>query len=301
MRKSRLKIIALLGLVITIPSNIIAFGVMSEKKEFLVQAKNNFSVIEGDLKKINDEAISHKMEFDLLTSEANNLKVSLENARQKNPNRNEELKYAYLTFDDGPSQNTPFILDFLKENNIKATFFPVAQNNYQNSEEIYKRIVEEGHTLGIHSYSHDYAQIYINEQTLLDDLNKEADYLKSITGMRPTIARLPGGSTNTISNRYGGSGIMEKIRKTVLDAGYSYFDWNVDSGDALKFRQDKSVIVNNVISTGGLDLNTAVILMHDANPKTTTVEALPEIVEGLRKKGYVFKAITSDTEPVRYK
>ncbi|WP_053985714.1 polysaccharide deacetylase family protein [Niameybacter massiliensis] len=208
-----------------------------------------------------------------------------------------DKKYAYLTFDDGPSQNTIKILDFLKLNNISATFFVTKKTDY---EEVYKRIVDEGHTLALHTTTHDYAQVYRSVDSFFEDLMTVSDYVKSLTGIESKIIRFPGGSNNTVSNRYGGVGLMDKIISQVKEKGYIYYDWNVDSTDASRARQDKNVIVDSVLSQAKYQKE-ANILMHDAAGKGTTVEALPEIVKGLREQGFSFKAITQETTPVQFK
>lgn len=218
------------------------------------------------------------------------------NTELQNLLNQQERKVAYLTFDDGPSQNTIKILDFLKANNIKATFFVIY---HKNSDEIYKRIAEEGHTLAVHSMTHDYGKIYKNTDAFMKDIEDLTNYLIKVTGVKPNILRFPGGSNNTISYKYGGRDIMSKIIPKVEEAGYAYFDWNVDSKDASKNVQDKKVIVQSVLE-GAKNKNHAIILMHDAPPKTTTVQALPEIVEGLRAQGFVFEKITPETPAVHF-
>lgn len=227
--------------------------------------------------------------------------VALKEAQEANPDlvvdNTSGEKYAYLTFDDGPSENTEKILDFLKANNIHATFFVLGKDG---EEDIYRRIVDEGHTLAIHSNTHNYDEIYQSVDAFMDDISVLSEKIESATGTRPTILRFPGGSNNTIGARYGGKDVMDKIISAVTKAGYTYFDWNVDSLDASKNRQDKDVIVKSVLD-GARNKDEAIILMHDAQPKTTTVEALPEIVEGLRKQGFSFKVITEDTPQVKFK
>ena len=132
------------------------------------------------------------------------------------------------------------------------------------------------------------------------DVKSLSDHIKDLTGVETKILRFPGGSNNRVSHRYGGSDIMTKIIPTVEEAGYVYYDWNVDSQDAAKGLQDTQVIVDSVLSQAKHN-NNAVILMHDAAAKTTTVEALPAIVEGLKEQGFVFDALTTESEPVKFK
>lgn len=242
------------------------------------------------------------VQIETLNTQIEALTADLNKAKEENPELAEvmeatETKYAYLTFDDGPSENTIKILDFLKANQIRATFFVIGKNNM---DDIYKRIVEEGHTLAIHSNTHDYKGIYQSVDSFMDDINTLSNHLEEITGVRPTIMRFPGGSNNTVSNRYGGEDLMEQIIETVNEAGYTYFDWNVDSMDASASHQDKNVIINSVLN-GAANKKEAIILMHDAAAKTTTVDALPQIVAGLREKGFVFGKITEETTAIQFK
>lgn len=260
------------------------------------------SVLEIDeIKKAQEEKLNQ------VTEETESLEQQIEEAkdelsqkeREKGtiPFNEDELKYAYLTFDDGPSHNTPKILDFLKANNIKGTFFVIGVEGY---DDIYKRIVDEGHTLALHSETHAYNQIYQSIDAFKQDLNTLSDRLERLTGQRPIIMRFPGGSNNTVSNRYGGVGFMDKLTQHMADEGYLYYDWNVDSMDASAVRNDKNVIVNSVLNNVGSKEH-AVILMHDAAAKTTTVEALPEIVQGLRQKGFLIAPLQEDTPLVQFK
>jgi peptidoglycan/xylan/chitin deacetylase (PgdA/CDA1 family) len=208
-----------------------------------------------------------------------------------------DKKYAYLTFDDGPSQNTVKILDFLQANHIKATFFVLGK---QGQGDIYRRIVEEGHTIAVHSNTHDYSKIYKSVDAFMQDVNALATLIEEETGVIPDVFRFPGGSNNKVSHRYGGADIMDKIIPVVEEAGYTYFDWNVDSLDAAKGLQDKQTIVQAVLSQSKYTDN-AVILLHDAAAKTTTVDALPEIVQGLKEQGFTFVPLTKDSKPVKFR
>ena len=242
------------------------------------------------------------VQVEALNTQIEKVTIDLEKAKEQNPDlaqtlSQSETKYAYLTFDDGPSENTAKILDFLKANQIRATFFVIGKENMDG---IYKRIVDEGHTLAIHSNTHDYSSIYQSVDTFMEDIDTLANNLEKITGVRPTIMRFPGGSNNTVSNRYGGDDLMDQIIETVEESGYTYFDWNVDSMDASASRQDKNVIIDSVINGAG-NKKEAIILMHDAAAKTTTVDALPEIVSELRKKGFVFEKITNETPAIQFK
>lgn len=202
-----------------------------------------------------------------------------------------EEKICYLTFDDGPSvASTGQILDILKENNIKATFFVVYAEG-EEAEALYKRIIAEGHTIGIHSASHDYDLIYSSVEAYLTDFEKLSSHIEGITGVKPEIFRFPGGSINTY-NSY----IYQELIAEMLRRGYTYYDWNVSSGDASFSPTAKDKVVNNVLS-GSLKQDNAIVLMHDSYGHTSTVEALPDIIQGLKNQGYSFAALDKSVTP----
>lgn len=197
-------------------------------------------------------------------------------------------KIVYLTFDDGPSYNTQFILDILKIYNVKATFF-VTGENYQ-----YKQLIQDaykqGHTIGLHAYSHDYETLYTSENGYFDDLNKIRQYVKSVTGYDSKFIRFPGGSSNTISKKYC-HGIMKRLTKSVQNRGYEYFDWNISSGDAEASTVSASSIIEKATTIPSYSQDYIILLFHDSSNKTTTVDALPSIIEYYLDKGYTFMPI----------
>lgn len=199
-------------------------------------------------------------------------------------------KMAYLTIDDGPSKNnTPKILDTLKVYGIKATFFVLPRDNV---DDIYKRILDEGHVIGNHSYSHDYNYLYNSIDKFRSDVVKARSFIYNKLNSTSTVFRFPGGSM-------GRNKDMIKERSDLLkDLGYSYFDWDVSTADTdpnLKKYGSEDYIVNllanNVINQTNAKKK-LVILMHDSTDKTYTVKALPKIIEGLQKKGYRFDVLT---------
>lgn len=180
----------------------------------------------------------------------------------------------YLTFDDGPSSYTNEILDILAEYEVEATFFVVGKLD-ETSIAAYQRIVEEGHTLGMHSYSHKYDEIYQSVESYQQDLTRLQEYLYQITGVWSRYVRFPGGSSNKVSK------VDMQDLVTYLDgSGITYFDWNVSSGDSAKGEVSVQTIVDNVMNNVE-QYDNVVILMHDAASKKTTVEALPVIIEKL--------------------
>lgn len=205
--------------------------------------------------------------------------------------KNEELtqKIVYLTFDDGPSENTGKILDILKEYNVKATFFVTGNNQKYNN--LMKRAHDEGHTVGLHTYSHNYKEVYASEDAYFKDLQKISDLVEQVTGEKSYVIRFPGGSSNTVSAEYS-KGLMTILTKKVQEKGYQYFDWNCDSTDASGNNVPVDKLIKNATSCSSQHIN---ILMHDTDAKDTTVEALPKIIEHYRAAGYTFKGITVDS------
>lgn len=203
-----------------------------------------------------------------------------EEKQQEEIEQNIEQKYAYLTFDDDCSQNTVSILDTLKEYNVKATFFMAGRAD----PEIVKRINNEGHTIAVHTMTHDYKTIYASTKAFWEDIEQERDYLESIIGYKPILLRFPGGSNNTVSNKYC-RGIMNKLVNQAIEYGYNYYDWNVSSGDASGKKISSEEIVNN-INQQIQNKDNVMILMHQSAPKVTTAEALPQIIEILQQQGY---------------
>ncbi len=198
-----------------------------------------------------------------------------------------------LTFDDGPSSDvTVQILDTLKANDVKATFFIV---NYSAEKlPIIKRMIDEGHAIGIHGYSHDYAKIYASDEAFMENINKLRDKLYNDTGYYTCLMRFPGGGSNTISRNYS-EGIMSRLTKRVGEEGWRYFDWNVASGDAASKPATATQIYNNV--KGGLAKGRSnIVLMHDTSAKKSTAQALQSIIDYGKQNGYYFCAI-DDTVP----
>lgn len=205
-----------------------------------------------------------------------------------------DIRKVYLTFDDGPSPNTDAILDILKKYNVKATFFVVGDDKEKYESEL-KRIVDEGHTLGMHSYSHKYAQIYESVDSFGEDLSLLQEYLYETTGVWSRLYRFPGGSSNTVST----IPITDFI-DYLNDQGIRYFDWNVASGDVAGNNVGKDVIVTNCLRSIE-KYDECVILMHDLAERKTTVEALDTVVgEILKMDNTVILPITDETVPVQH-
>ncbi|MBQ7714590.1 MAG: DUF5011 domain-containing protein [Clostridia bacterium] len=202
----------------------------------------------------------------------------------------------YLTFDDGPSYLTPQVLDILAEYNVKATFFIL---NYSDANRAtVARAINEGHTIGIHGYSHDYGAIYQSPETAINNITTLHDKLVADFGYSTNITRFPGGSSNTVSRNYC-KGVMSTVCPLVEQLGYNYFDWNVSSMDAAGNGIATDTIYHSVVDNIAHGRNN-IVLMHDANGKATTVEALPSIIEYGLDNGYTFAGLSSNTTPVHH-
>ena len=199
----------------------------------------------------------------------------------------------YLTFDDGPNEGTTnVILDILKEENVKATFFVTGKG----PDYLIQREYNEGHTVGLHTYSHNYQSVYSSSNNYYQDLYKIQNRVKKLTGYESKIIRFPGGSSNTVSKKYS-SGIMTYLTKDVVNKGFKYYDWNISSGDAGE-TTSSSGVYNNVIKS--LSKNRSnIILMHDIKPYTR--DALRNIIKYGKNNGYTFEKITMNTPMVTHK
>ena len=199
----------------------------------------------------------------------------------------------YLTFDDGPSYLTNDILNILEEENVKATFFVTSANEYT------KRAFDNGHALALHSATHDYSYIYSSAENYFNDLNNISNKVNSVIGIKPKIIRFPGGSSNVISRNYN-VGIMSYLTMEVVNRGYSYFDWNIDSNDAGSDIYNSDNIYYNVVNNLSHD-KTNIVLMHDSSTHSATANALRNIISYGKEYGYTFKVITEDTPAVVHK
>ncbi len=199
----------------------------------------------------------------------------------------------YLTFDDGPSGNSDKILDILDDYNVKATFFVVGKED-DESKRIYKRIVDEGHTLAMHSYTHKYSYIYSSLDNFKSDMDKLQNLLYDVTGVDCDLYRFPGGSSNRVSNTDMSEYINYLNKKNIR-----YLDWNVASGDATSAPITADDLVENVMSDV-VKYKTSVVLMHDADSKDATVEALPTIIEKLQAEGALILPVSDDTEMIQH-
>ena len=197
-------------------------------------------------------------------------------------------RVAYLTFDDGPdAKNTPAILDILKSYGVPATFYVLGSMAEANPD-VLKRIFDEGHAIGNHSYDHDYRDLYPDPSRFLAQMQRTDDIIYSIVGARPLIIRAPGGSYGAFTDDYV---------RMVRENGYAEHDWNVVSQDATPANPDAQQQIYNIDSqtNGELKDNMALVLMHSTGAKNETVKALPGIIETLKSKGFRFGVVTPMT------
>jgi peptidoglycan/xylan/chitin deacetylase (PgdA/CDA1 family) len=188
-------------------------------------------------------------------------------------------KVIYLTFDDGPGAYTNELLDILAKYNVKATFFVVNTDLISNIE----RTAREGHTVAIHTATHKFHQVYASEEAYFADLYKMQEIIERYTGIKSTLVRFPGGSSNTISKDYC-KGIMTRLAAALEEKGFTYFDWNVDSNDAGGAKTADEVFEN--VTKGIGNKKYSVVLQHDM--KRYSVDAVERIIVWGLKNGYTF-------------
>ena len=201
-------------------------------------------------------------------------------------------KVVYLTFDDGPSALTEDVLNILDEYGVKATFFVVAKDD-ETSKQRLREIADRGHAIGLHSYTHDYRKIYASVDAFLDDFAKEREIIYSATGEYPTMFRFPGGSVNSYNKKTAKAIIDEMTRR-----GYTYYDWNVSSGDAEYGATRESIYRDTITQTKAR--TKAIVLCHDTNAKGDTVSQLPAILKELKQSGYRFDKLDPSVAPINF-
>lgn len=227
---------------------------------------------------------------DVVEAEAKPEAVSGAAAAVEEPRR---AKQVYLTFDDGPSRETEKILDILKEKDVKATFFVIGRDD-QFSKKIYKRIVEEGHTLGMHSYSHILTEIYASMDAFQKDFNKLYKLLLGTTGVQPEYYRFPGGSKNTVNQLP-----IDQYKTFLADQGVSYQDWNVIAANGTADQVSRKEMVKSVLD-GVSRYATSIVLLYDSADKKMTAKSLGMIIDRLREGGYELLPIDEGTTPVQH-
>lgn len=220
-----------------------------------------------------------------------NVKGSVSNLQQQLNTVTPNGKVIYLTFDDGPGKHTPELLDVLRKYDVKATFF-VVNSKYVDT---IKRIAQEGHSIGIHTATHNYKTIYASQDAYFKDLNTMRDIIANLTGKQTTLLRFPGGSSNTVSGF--NPGIMTALTEKVKELGFRYFDWNVDSKDAGGAKSANKVFQNVTKGIGSKQIS--VVLQHDT--KGYSVDAVERIIVWGLKNGYSFLPLDASSPVCEHK
>ncbi len=193
------------------------------------------------------------------------------------------VKMVYFTFDDGPSERTEEILDILSRENIKATFFVIGPSDTKTEERIF-RMHSEGHSVGLHTMSHNYEKIYLSAENFLNDIADERKWIYSITGEECRLFRFPGGSNNYTAPKW----LIEEIKEKTKEDGLIWYDWNADGKDSLGEILSPEEIAKNVLSSEFIGSETVIVLLHDSATRTTTPEALKILISEFRRMGYEF-------------
>lgn len=232
-------------------------------------------------KKLNKKIKENEKEKDKLEKEVIDLRI-------KN-----NIKVVYLTFDDGPSIYTMDILNTLDKYNVKATFFVTCSSSLES---ISKEIVKRGHTIALHTCTHNYRTVYSSDEAYFNDLNQISNLVKEYTGIESKYVRFPGGSSNTISRAYN-KGIMTRLSQSLTNQGYKYYDWNIDSNDAGGANSEQEY-ANVVGALQNSDRGTNMVLMHDI--KISTKDSLDGIIKAALEMGYTFSGINDYTTEIHH-
>lgn len=204
-------------------------------------------------------------------------------------------KVIYLTFDDGPSERTNEVLDVLKKYNVKATFFVIGKTD-KKSAEIYKRIVDEGHSIGLHSYTHKFSYIYKNLENFKKDFDKIDKLIFKTTGVKSKLFRFPGGSNNRVHKVK-----MNTLIKFLKDKGIEYYDWNAMTGDAVRVRPSLNQMFKKVTTEIQYRGSEKIVLTHDSKPHRNVAKLTEQVIKWANKKNYCFLPIDDTTTPIHAK
>lgn len=239
-----------------------------------------FAILENQIQSNNDGKSSQKAGYQnrypkLYAGQADEWKYSADIP--------EDLKICYLTFDDGPSENTLTVLDILDEYQIKAAFFIIGEEILltENNKEILQEVVNRGHLIGLHTYCHDYPVIYASVDAFLKDYEQVFSLIQETTGQSPFIYRFPGGSYNGKAKWIRNDIISEMERR-----GFVYYDWNVSGEDSVGHPTSSSILRN--VKKDLLRYQLPVVLLHDGQTSQVTAKTLKQVIEWVKSQGYSF-------------
>lgn len=205
----------------------------------------------------------------------------------------------YFTFDDGPSPVTDEVLDILKEKGVKATFFVIGRED-EESKRLYKRIVDEGHAIAMHSYTHDYSKVYASIDSFLEEFERLSQVIVDATGVKPTVYRFPGGSNNSNVD----PGLMKEIIQEMGARGYVFYDWHTSAEDAVGHSVTEehlyNAIMKNINNREKSGYNRAIILAHDSSANVNLPKVLPRLIDELKERGYLFDSVTNRVQPEQF-
>lgn len=274
------------------------------KDDNIVNKNNDNSNSKNDDKNvnINDDIKVNKNDDEILTGtnimqSAREYSVSAKEVNEMIKGKTNGEKEIFLTFDDGPSYNTPKVLSILKKYNVHGTFFTLGQNIESSdvNKKYIKEIYESGNAIANHTYSHDFKRLYpgnsVNPNIFIEELNKTNRAIKNILGENfdTKVMRMPGGY---MSREYYKDANLASLDNKLKDKGIVSIDWNADSGDATGNNVADNKIVSKAIKDAG-NSEDIILLMHDTGAKDTTVQALPQVIEHFQKNGYTFKVISN--------
>lgn len=246
-------------------------AIASDKSDYVIPKSASLSskIIQLQLNEQNKriEELNNEMKDEFLS-------INVEDIRTY-----DKSKVAFLTFDDGPSNVTPEILQVLDNYNLKATFF-VLGNMCEKNSSILNDINNNGHAIGIHSYSHNFNKLYNDEDSFINEVKLTENILKQILGndFSTRLFRFPGGSFENYKNQYMNS---------LNELGYVSVDWNAVTGDTEFINPTHDKLLERLKATI-IDKNNVVVLMHDSDTKQATVDTLPDVIEHLKSEGYEF-------------
>lgn len=200
-------------------------------------------------------------------------------------------KIIYLTFDDGPSSKvTDGVLEVLKEKDVKATFFLIG-NQIKDKEDVVKRIYNEGHGIGLHTYNHKFKYVYRNEDTFIKEMVECRNEINRVVGISPNIIRFPGGSYKHLNKQF-----LSKLH----DNNFKVYDWNLDNTDGMNQKLDPNVLYKKAIK-GSENLHPIILLMHCTDMNKNTYKALPDIIDYYKNEGYQFRVIDENTPEMYFR